>query len=93
VRHGPEEQSSDAVRGWKLKSLIAISFVCHVLNETQCFYCAIRAECLNIMQDLIRLHGFTQSSSYRLFQCACSVNLRITVLQTIANCHWTRCHC
>jgi hypothetical protein len=84
--HSPEERSSHVVRGGSLKCRI----VCLVLKETQCVYCAVCTGCLNIIQDLIRLHSFTQSSSYRLFLCACSFNLRITVLQTIANCHWTR---
>ena len=87
MRHSPEERSSHVVRGGSLKSRITSL----VLNETHCVYCAVRTECLNIIQDLIRLHSFTQSSSYRLFLCACSFNLRITVLRTIANCHWTRC--
>jgi hypothetical protein len=82
LRHSPEERSFHG----NLKSRIA----CLVLNETQCVYCAARTEFLNIIQDLIRLHSFTQSSPYRLFLCACLINIRITILQTIANCHWTR---
>ena len=85
LRHSPEEYSSHVVRGGSLKSRMAC-----LVNEMHCVYCAVRTECLNIIQDLIRLHSCTQSSSYRLFLCACSINLRITVLRTIANCHWMR---
>jgi hypothetical protein len=87
LRYSPEERSSRVVHGGSLKSRI----VCLFLNERHCVYCAVRTEYSNIIQDLIRLHNFTQSFSYRLFLCACSINPRITVLQTIANSHWTRC--
>jgi hypothetical protein len=85
LRNSPEERSSRVVRGGIPKSRI----VSLVLKETQCVYCAVRTEYLNVIQDLIRLHSFSQSASCRLFLCACSSNVRIRIQQTIANWHWT----